>query len=185
MKAMHACLLVALGLSFAAEAQMRPGRGGGGGTGQRPPSMENDGPGSSYYRGGSALAADPVAALERELPSLRVDLKITREQAPYWESFERGVRDVAELGRARQKHLLAPLEADKPPPPALNLVAAWANDDRARAGAMDALVAKLESLQQVLDDAQRKEVDRRVVLSQTEPLNVPPPSEERGRRALR
>lgn len=183
MKALPA-LAFLLVLSSTVDAQMRPGRGGGGG--QRPPSMEGSGaPNSPYYRGGALLASDPLAALERELPSLRVDLKITREQAAYWESFERGVRDVAELGRTRQKHLLAPLESDKPPPPAMTLVAAWATDDRARASAMDALVPKLEALQQVMDEGQRKELDRRVVLSQTEPLNAPPPPEERGRRTQR
>ena len=155
------------------------------GRGQRPPSSsESSGTSSSnpYYRGSATMASDPMAALERELPSLRVDLKIAGEQAPLWESFERQVRDVAELGRTRQKHLLAPLEADKPAPPAMTLVAAWANDDRARAAAMDALVPKLEALQRTLNETQLKELDRRIVLSQTEPLNAPPPSEG-GRRA--
>jgi hypothetical protein len=126
-----------------------------------------------------------MAALERELPSLRVDLKITAEQGAFWESFERQVRDVAELGRARQKHLLTPLEADKPAPPAMSLVSAWATDDRARAAAMDALVPKLEALQLALNETQRKELDRRIVLSQTEPMNATPPSDERGRRQQR
>ncbi len=37
-----------------------------------------------------------------------------------------------------------------------------------------------------LDEGQRKEeLDRRIVLSQTEPLYAPPPSEERGRRVQR
>ena len=34
-----------------------------------------------------------------------------------------------------------------------------------------------------LDENQRKELDRRIVLSQTEPLNAHPPSDERGRRS--
>lgn len=168
-----------LALALGADAQMRSGRS------QRPPSMEDSQPAKTSYRSGSVLASDPMAALERELPSLRVDLKIAGEQAPLWESFERQVRDIAELGRTRQKHLMAPLEADKPAPPAMTLVAAWANDDRARAVAMDALVPKLEALQGVLNEGQRKELDRRIVLSQTEPLNATPPSDEKGRRQQR
>lgn len=168
-----------LAFAIGADAQMRQGRA------QRPPSMEGNTSANAYYRGGPAGASDPLAALERELPSLRVDLKIAGEQAPLWESFERQVRDIAELGRTRQKHLLAPLQADKPAPPAMTLVSAWANDDRARAVAMDALVPKLEALQGVLSEGQRKELDRRIVLSQTEPLNATPPSDERGRRPQR
>lgn len=172
-------LVALLAVAVGADAQMRQGRG------QRPPSMDGNTPANAYYRSGPTMASDPMAALERELPSLRVDLKISGDQSPVWESFERQVRDIAELGRARQKHLMTPLEADKPAPPAMTLVAAWANDDRARAVAMDALVPKLEALQGVLSEAQRKELDRRIVLSQTEPLNATPPSDERGRRQAR
>jgi hypothetical protein len=164
-------------VALCAEAQMRQGRG----SRERPSSM--DAPQTNpYFRGGATLASDPMAALERELPSLRTDLRIAGEQGPLWESFERQVRDIAELGRTRQKHLQAPLEADKPPPPAMALVTAWADDDRARASAMGDLVVKLEALQRSLNADQRKELDRRIVLSQTEPLNAPAPSDEKGRR---
>jgi hypothetical protein len=172
-------LATLLVLAFGADAQSRSGRS------QRPPPMEGGTPSNAYYKSAPVGASDPMAALERELPSLRVDLKIAGEQSPLWDSFERQVRDVAELGRARQKHLLAPLEADKPAPPAMTLVALWASDDRARAAAMDALVPKLEALQGALSESQRKELDRRIVLSQTEPLNATPPSDERGRRSQR
>ncbi|APV49176.1 hypothetical protein BWI17_05470 [Betaproteobacteria bacterium GR16-43] len=131
----------------------------------------------------SPAITDPMAALERELPSLRLDLLITKEQAALWESFERGVRDVAELGRARQKHQTAPLESGMPPPPALNLVRGWADDDRNRADAMNELIGKLDALTVVLTETQRKELDRRVVLSQTEPLNAPAGQDDRKRRS--
>ena len=50
---------------------------------------------------------DPVVAIERELPSLRIDLKLTADQTPLFDSFERQVRNTAEAGRVRNRHLSA------------------------------------------------------------------------------
>ncbi|QJR13183.1 hypothetical protein DSM104443_04278 [Usitatibacter rugosus] len=180
-KMLAALASLALAMSvLPASAQYRKGGGSRSG-GDRPPGAESSG--SSYYKS-SASITDPMAALERELPSLRMDLLITKEQGAPWDSFERAVRDIAELGRARQRHQTAPAESGMPPPPALNLIRGWADDDRNRSDAMNELVQKVDALQAAMTETQRKEFDRRIVLSQTEPLNAPPPSPDgQGRRS--
>src|SRR5262249_40669209 len=127
-----------------ASAQYRKGGGGRGG-GDRPPGTESSGNPSGSRS--STSFTDPMAALQGALPSLRMDLLITKEQGALWDSFERAVRDIAELGRARQKHQTAPLESGMPPPPALNLIRGWADDDRNRSDAMAELVQKVDALQ--------------------------------------
>ena len=74
-------------------------------------------------------AADPVIALERELPSLRTDLALTAEQSALWGPFERSVRDAAELTRQRLKKMLAPRPVDAPAPNAVGLIATLADDE--------------------------------------------------------
>src|SRR5512138_2109710 len=61
-------------------------------------------PGDANPRGAAQSLTDPAAALERELPSLRIDLKLVAEQSALFDSFERGVRDAAEAGRVRVRH---------------------------------------------------------------------------------
>ncbi len=117
-------------------------------------------------------AADPVIALERELPSLRADLRLDAAQLALWGPFERGVRDAAELTRQKAKKLLAPRPADAPPPNALGLVTALAADERMRADAMGEAATRLKALYEALDAGQRGMVDRRVLLSQSEPLGT-------------
>jgi len=64
------------------------------------------------------------------------------------------------------------------------LIRGWADDDRNRSDAMNELVQKVDALQAAMTETQRKEFDRRVMLSQTEPLNAPPPSpDSQGRRS--
>ncbi|MGE5616302.1 MAG: hypothetical protein ACM3X5_05245, partial [Bacillota bacterium] len=113
---------------------------------------------------------DPYGALERELPSLNVDLQIRAEQLEEWRRFERGVRDLAEMERSRRRHLLALGDAAATPPTAATLVASLAEDDRLQAEAAGELKRRLESLYAKLDDKQRQMLDRRVVQSQVEPL---------------
>ena len=61
------------------------------------------------------MPADLIFALERELPSLGVDLKLTREQTVLWDSFVRSARDAAEIVRARVRQLATlRSEQDKP-----------------------------------------------------------------------
>lgn len=115
---------------------------------------------------------DPVIALERELPSLRTDLGLNTEQSALWGPFERSVRDAAELTRQRTKKLLAPRPVDAPAPNALGLISALADDERMRADAMADAAARMKALYDGLTPAQRSLFDRRVLLSQSEPLGI-------------
>ena len=133
-------------------------------------------PGSPRESGDSAkrppaaqAPADPIASIERELPSLRTDLKLTAEQTAAWSAFERDVRDVAEMGRARRKHVMS-IGAEPGTPSALTLVQTVAEDDRMRAEGMADLRSHLQALYAALAEDQRRLLDRRVVQSQTDPL---------------
>lgn len=113
---------------------------------------------------------DPFAALERELPSLKADLRLAAEQLEAWNAFERDVREAAELDRARRRHLMSLRDADGKTPTALAVVATLAEEDRQKADATGDLKQHLEALYARLDDAQKRMLDRRVALSQTDPL---------------
>src|SRR5689334_23025412 len=56
-------------------------------------------------RAANAPPDDAMVAIERELPSLRIDLKLSSEQAPLFDSLERDVRDAADAARLRPRHL--------------------------------------------------------------------------------
>ena len=45
--------------------------------------------GGDNARATTQLLLDPAVAIERELPSLRIDLKLTTDQTPLFDSFER------------------------------------------------------------------------------------------------
>jgi hypothetical protein len=115
-------------------------------------------------------AFEPYAALERELPSLKVDLKLSGAQVEAWNLMERDVRHAAELDRSRLRQQMALRDAAKEPPPALTLVTQWADFDRRKAEHTAELVRHLSELQALLDEAQRRMLDRRLTLSQSEPL---------------
>ena len=121
-------------------------------------------------KGVAAASADPFSALERELPSLKVDLMLTAEQVVSWSAFERDVRDVAEMDRARRRHVMSLRTAGEGLPTAVAMIGALAEDDRLKAEASGDLKRHLEALYAKLDDSQKRVLDRRVVLSQTEPL---------------
>ena len=115
-------------------------------------------------------AFEPYSALERELPSLRVDLKLSGAQLEAWDLVERDVRHAAELDRTRLRQQMALRDAAKEPPAALTLVTQWAELDRRKAEHTAELVRHLADLQALLDEAQRRMLDRRLTLSQAEPL---------------
>jgi hypothetical protein len=117
-----------------------------------------------------APAFEPFAALERELPSLKADLKLSNPQLDAWNVFERDVRHAAELERSRLRAQMALRDASKDPPAALTLAQAWADFDRRKAEATTDIVRHLGTLQDLLDESQRRLVDRRISLSQSEPL---------------
>jgi hypothetical protein len=154
-------------LAFAAgavQAQTMPR--GGRGEGQRQPQSRGERP----EMRGSAPVTDPVAALERELPSLRLDLKLDGQQAALFDSFQRAVRDASEAARARLKQLMAFRIDDASTVSAASIMQTVADADQARAAAMVAAIARMDALYATFSAEQRKMFDRRVMLSQREPL---------------
>jgi LTXXQ motif family protein len=149
------------GLEAQAQGMGRRDRGGG---------ASRDTQSRDTPRATPVAASDPFSALERELPSLAVDLRLSAEQVSPWSAFERDVRDVAEMTRSQRRHMLALREGGEKPPTAVSLVATLAEDQRIKAEATRELQHHLEALYARLDDAQKLTLDRRVVLSQTEPL---------------
>jgi hypothetical protein len=116
------------------------------------------------------MPEDPFAALERELPSLALDVGLTTAQVPAWSQFQRDVRDIAEMGRTRRRHVMGIREGGESPATALTLVAMLSEDDRVRADATRDLQKHLEALYAMLSAAQRRVLDHRLILSQTDPL---------------
>ena len=116
------------------------------------------------------VPSDPFSALERELPSLEVDLLLKPAQLDAWRVFARDVRDVAEMDRAWRKHLSSLREGGERPPTASTLIATLSEDARLKSEATADLRRHFDQLYSALDDAQRRTLDRRVVQSQVEPL---------------
>jgi hypothetical protein len=141
-------------------AQGYPGRGGHGGG-----SRESTAPRESRRDSPTPTFQDPFGALERELPSLKVDIMISAEQLD-------DVRDIAEMERARRRHLMALKDSGEKPPTALTLIGSLTEDARLRAEAAQDLQRHLETLYAKLDDAQRRTLDRRTIQSQTDPLGA-------------
>jgi len=143
---------------------------------QRYPSRDHGDPNATRRDRGDArpdskpLPNDAFSAMERELPSLKTDLALQESQLNAWAVFERDVRDVAEMDRTRRKHIMALRESGEKPPTAVTVIASLAEDDRLRAEATADLKRHFETLYALLDEGQRRTVDKRVVLSQTDPL---------------
>jgi hypothetical protein len=152
---------VGLALAFHADAQRMPGRDRGGGA--------RDGSRSEREAAKTAVPAgsqEPFAALEREMPSLKVDLRLAAEQVQPWSAFERDVKEVAELERVRRKHLLdLPHSAD-----GITMISSLLEDERMRLDAMGDLKRNAQALYATLDSRQREMLDRRILQSQAEPL---------------
>ncbi len=109
------------------------------------------------------VPSDPFSALERELPSLEVDLLIKAAQLDAWRGFARDVRDLAEMGRSWRKHATGARDSGA-------LFSSLAEDARERSEATAELKRHFDQLYSSLDDRQRATLDRRVVQSQVEPL---------------
>ncbi len=117
-----------------------------------------------------AVASDPFSSLERELISLKVDLKLRADQVEAWSAFERDVRAAAEAEQEQHRQVLALREKSEPPATALSFLGQLAEDDRRKAEAAARVESDLRALDGRLDAAQRAMLDRRVLQSQTEPL---------------
>jgi hypothetical protein len=114
--------------------------------------------------------SDPVAAIERELPSLRIDLKLTADQSPLFESFERQTHNAAESGRLRARHLSAFRVDDGGTVTADAVFGTIADDDVQRADAARLALERMTTFYAVLMPEQRKQFDRRIIQSLREPL---------------
>ncbi len=119
----------------------------------------------------AAQPSDPFSALERELLSLTVDIRLNAGQVDAWNRFESDVRSVAAMDREQRGRLMALRSGDAAvPATALAYVASLAEDARARTDALAGLQRDLQALYDKLDPDQRRMLDRRVLQSQTEPL---------------
>jgi hypothetical protein len=151
------CMVLAI-LALDSSAQGMPGRGrmGSQREGQNRERPQDKSP---------VVPSDAFAALERELPSLEVDLVLKPAQLDGWRVFARDVRDVAEMERSKRKHVLSLREQT-----GSSLIATLAEDERLKNEATQELKRHFDQLYAALDDGQRRTLDRRVVQSQVEPL---------------
>lgn len=163
--AARALLCAALAAATAADAQYQGRQRGG---------QARSGDSRETRTPQAAAVSDPVAAIERELPSLRADLRLSAEQAPLWSAFERRVRDAGETSRAQMKYLSAlriDKEKDKDKPSnALAVLNALADIDARRSDAMRDATARLKALEEKLTPEQNTLLDKRLPLSLTDPL---------------
>lgn len=113
---------------------------------------------------------DPAAAIERELPSLRVDLKLTGDQGPLFDSFERQLRNTAEAGRTRVRHLATFRVGVATTTTADTVLGTIADDDAQRADAARLALERMTALYAALTADQRTRFDRRIIQSLREPL---------------
>ncbi len=128
----------------------------------------------------STANADSISTLYQELPSLKADLMLNTEQARLWDAFALAVRDVRDViqGRIRREMSVrikspeAREALEKNPPPANSLFNTLADEDRQRADAMEDARVKAAALIAGLTADQKKMFDRRIALSQADPLGA-------------
>lgn len=163
--------ILAVFLASPAHAQYGGRQRGGGGEGGQMRGQQQR-PDQSSQRGAVQPVADPIAAIERELPSLRIDLKMSAEQAALFDAFERKVRDATSATRNRARHLAAFRFDDGSTVSAASIVGTVAMDDMERADAMRGVGEKMDALYAGFNADQRKQFDRRIMQSQREPLGA-------------
>lgn len=129
-------------------------------------------PDQSPQKPQAAPVADPMAAIERELPSLRLDLKLDTQQTPLFDLFERRVREATSVARNRARHLAAFRLDDGSTVSAASLIGTVASDDQERSEAMRAALDCLEKMYAGLQPEQRKQLDRRIMVAVRDPLGA-------------
>lgn len=159
--------LLFLTVSTAALAQMPPGgdrRGRGMGGNDMP--RREAGPRQAMP---PAPPSDPLTAFERELPSLRMDMKLEPAQVSAWDTLARAIRDAAEAQRALTKLAMGARtgEEEKPLGQWLELLDGLAQK---RAASLTEARKSYTALEPALAPAQRSLLDRRFRQAQTEPL---------------
>ncbi|MBL8525684.1 MAG: Spy/CpxP family protein refolding chaperone [Betaproteobacteria bacterium] len=164
-------LLAALLLSTAVEAQFPPGGGGGrqrGGEGPGKSRPERAPDSTPAVR--TSPASDPIAAIHRELPSLRIDMKITGEQVAAWNAFAATVRQINDIVQTRIRRESAARSSDAEPVPIPAFIDILIDEESRRLDAMRELKARVGALTETLNPEQRRMFDRRIAQSQREPL---------------
>lgn len=126
--------------------------------------------GESNQRGANSTLLDPVTAIERELPSLRIDLRLTADQTPLFDSFERQVRTAADAGRSRARHLSAFRIDDGGTVTADRVLGTIADDDGQLADAARLALERMNALYAALSPDQQKQFDRRIIQALRDPL---------------
>jgi Spy/CpxP family protein refolding chaperone len=139
---------------------------GSGGSGRASHSDEGGG------RRGAAPAIEPGEAIERELPSLRIDLRLTPEQASLFDSYERQVRLAANAERMRARHVAAFRTDDGSTVKAAAVLTTIADDDTDRADAARLAVERMQALYAVLTPEQQRQFDERTIQSLRDPLGT-------------
>lgn len=117
-----------------------------------------------------APMTDPMLAIEREMTSVRVDLKLSPEQTPFFDSFDREVRNAARVSRERTRQLAGFRLDDGSTVAATSIITTIAEADLRRAESMREVASKLDALQAAFTPDQRKQLDRRVMQAMREPL---------------
>ena len=120
----------------------------------------------------SPVLFDPIAAVERELQYLRVDLKLTADQAPLFDAFERQIREAAEAGRSRARHLGSFRSGEAAALTADAVIGTFVADDAQRADAARLALERMTALYGALTPEQQKQFDKRIVESLREPLGT-------------
>jgi len=123
-------------------------------------------------RRASPQPIEPAEAIERELPSLRIDLKLTPDQASYFDSYERQVRLAANAERMRARHIDAYRADDGTTVKAAAVLRTIADDDAERAEADRGAIERLEALYSMLTPDQQKQFDARTIQSLRDPLGT-------------
>lgn len=147
-------------------AQGRPRGNPGGDSSKQRDTPRND----SAAKPTVAPVTDPMLAIEREMTSLRVDLKLTPEQTPLFDSLDREVRNAARASRERTRQLAGFRLDDGSTVAATSIIGTIAEADIQRGDAMRLVSSKLDTLQAAFTPEQRKQLDRRFVQAMREPL---------------
>jgi hypothetical protein len=123
-------------------------------------------------RHAARAAIEPVEAIERELPSLRIDLKLTPEQASFFDRYQRQVALGANAERMRARHVAAFRADDGGTVKAAAVLTTIADDDTDRAEAARVAIERMQALYAVLTPDQQKHLDARTIQSLRDALGT-------------
>ena len=113
-----------------------------------------------------------MTAVERELLSLRLDLRMTAAQSALFDGFERQVRNAAATDRMRSGHLSAFRLDDGSSPSASAVFGTLADDDVQRADAARLALERMTDFYAALTTEQQRQFDQRIIQSVRVPLGA-------------